>query len=137
MPELIEISGFGKAARKSKSKKAKKAKSKAKRPVAKKRKTKKKVAALKVGFKEVNKTQMKRTAQTIKKASIKKAVNGLRRSIKMLSNAKWAPAAVAAYGAALQAAAAHKKDPHMATRIIVGARNVIRYSVKRMKKKNV
>lgn len=133
MPELIEISGFGKV----KSKKRKKTVKKSARKGAKKARKTRKKSIPKVSFKEVTKTQMKRTAQSIKKASIKKAVGGLRLSITALTKGKWAKAANMAYNAGIEAVAAHKKDPHMAARVITAARNIIKFSIKRMKKHNV
>lgn len=165
MPEMIEISGFGKT----KARKSKKTAKKATRTVKKASKTVKK-ASKKTAKKATRKTRMGKVGrptaavktmmileefakkpsgielkrETMNKMTVitlKKEARRLKKAVSYLSKGDWVKAANAAYRAGIHSAflqrAVPKSQVPVSAAIIVAARNIILYAVKRMKKSKV
>lgn len=156
MPELIEISGFGKQARRSVKRKRK--------PLA-RRKTKYKRGPVLRGAGSVglfkrplpgSKTELMLqklakapTKAQLKKYTIKKNIKldeevaRLKKAVNHLSKGEWEKAANTAYYAGIRAGViaftmpSRDKWCKVATKVVVASRNVILYAVKRVKKSKV
>lgn len=82
-----------------------------------------------------NKAQVRRQKATIRRASIKKALGGIRLSMIALANGRFDEAGTIALNAAIDAVASFKENPQMAVRIIRTARGVVKHAV-RHKRRN-
>lgn len=149
MPQLLEISGgfFSKGlgqskkrkARKSKAKKARKAKAKRMTRKSKKARAKKPVSAIrsKVEMKKATKPMVRSARKTVRTASMKKAVAQSRLSLLALSAGRWESAGNLAINAAIEAVASFRQSPVMAARIMSTSRGVVKFAIKKMRRRSV
>jgi len=79
---------------------------------------------------EVRKSQVKTFLKMIRAAKMQKAVSGIRLALVALANGRFEEAGRIAINAAIQAVAAHKGNPEMATRIVATARGIIEKAIR-------
>ena len=86
---------------------------------------------------EVSIDQIRRASKSMRMASIKKALSGVRIALIALSQGKFVEAGNIAVNAAIEASASFKSDPNMATRIFTTARGIVRNAIRGLMARSV